>query len=262
MIKLMNLINEAPLGNVQANMVGWIIDSGANQHMTVSTLNMFGVIDIFDLNLTVGHSNGTLAKIKYVGNLNLSNKIVWLGHPFDQAMLHQDLNFTKDSHVSPCDICHKAKQTREPFPLSDHQTTSIDDIAITRNDKSKKQFTLSWSSAEAEYKSMAFATCEVIWLSNLLSDMGVTGLLPVVMYCDNSLALKIATNPVFHEKSKHFEIDVNLVRKKVASGVIKTEKIHSSQQTVDILTKGLGFDQHKELCKKLGILDMFSLDKT
>nr|GEV52775.1 stomatin-like protein 2, mitochondrial [Tanacetum cinerariifolium] len=118
------------------------------------------------------------------------------------------------------------------------------------------------SSAEAEYKSMASATCEMIWLSNLLTDMGVTGLLPVVMYCDNSSTLKIATNPVFHEKSKHFEIDVHLVRKKVVSGVIKTEKIQSSQQIIDILTKGLGSDQHKELCIKLGMLDMFSLDKT
>nr|GEY73305.1 hypothetical protein [Tanacetum cinerariifolium] len=72
MIKLMNLINEAPSGSVQANMA----DSGANQHMTISTLNMFGIIDIFDLNLTVGHSNGTLAKVKYVGNLKLSDKIV------------------------------------------------------------------------------------------------------------------------------------------------------------------------------------------
>nr|GEY03184.1 ribonuclease H-like domain-containing protein [Tanacetum cinerariifolium] len=55
-----------------------------------------------------------------------------LGHPSDQAqavnMLQQDLNFTKDSHVSPCDICHKAKQTREPFPFSDRQTTEIGEL--------------------------------------------------------------------------------------------------------------------------------------
>ncbi|GJV52458.1 ribonuclease H-like domain-containing protein [Tanacetum coccineum] len=55
--------------------------------------------------------------------------------------------------------------------------------------KSKKQSTLSRSSAEAEYRSMASATCKVIWLSNLLGDMGVKNLLPVVMYCDNSFAL-------------------------------------------------------------------------
>nr|GEV59029.1 putative reverse transcriptase domain-containing protein [Tanacetum cinerariifolium] len=53
-----------------------------------------------------------------------------LGHPSGQAvnMLQQDLNFTKDSHVSPCDIYHKAKQTREPFPFSDHQTTEIGEL--------------------------------------------------------------------------------------------------------------------------------------
>ncbi|GJY61079.1 ribonuclease H-like domain-containing protein, partial [Tanacetum coccineum] len=47
---------------------------------------------------------------------------------------------------------------------------------------------------------MASATCEIIWLSNLLGDMGVKGLLPVVLYCDNNSALQIAANPVFHEK--------------------------------------------------------------
>ncbi|GJR14992.1 ribonuclease H-like domain-containing protein [Tanacetum coccineum] len=114
----------------------------------------------------------------------------------------------------------------------------------------------------AEYRSMTSATCEVIWLSNLLGDMGVKNLLPVVMYCDNSSALQIAANLVFHEKSKHFEIDVHLVREKVASSVIKTEKIYTTQQIVDILTKGLDIEQHKILCGKLGMLDMFKLEKT
>nr|GEU46721.1 ribonuclease H-like domain-containing protein [Tanacetum cinerariifolium] len=128
--------------------------------------------------------------------------------------------------------------------------------------KSKKQSTLSRSSAEAEYGSMAFATCEVLWLSNLLGDMGVKNLLPVVMYCDNSSALQIAANHVFHEKSKHFEIDFHLVREKLASGVIKTEKIHTTQQIADILTKGHDIEQHKVLCDKLRMLDMFKLEKT
>ncbi|GKC10402.1 ribonuclease H-like domain-containing protein [Tanacetum coccineum] len=128
--------------------------------------------------------------------------------------------------------------------------------------KSKKQSTLSRSSAEAEYRSMASASCEVIWLSNLLVDMGDKNLLPIVMYCDNSSALQIAANSVFHEKSKHFEIDVHLVREKVASGVIKTKKIHTTQQIVDILTKGLNFEQHKILCSKLRMLDMFKLEET
>ncbi|GJT71676.1 hypothetical protein Tco_1030962 [Tanacetum coccineum] len=81
MMKLINLINEVPFGNMQAHMtgritMGWIIDSGANQHMTISIVNIFGIIDIFDLNLIVGHPNGTLAKIKYVGDLKLSEIVV------------------------------------------------------------------------------------------------------------------------------------------------------------------------------------------
>nr|GEU69298.1 ribonuclease H-like domain-containing protein [Tanacetum cinerariifolium] len=104
--------------------------------------------------------------------------------------------------------------------------------------KSKKQSTLSKSSPKAEYRSTASATCEVI--------------------CS---ALQIAANPVFHQNSKHFEIDVHLVREKVASGVIKIKKIHTSQQITDILTKALDIGQHSVMCEKLGLLDMFQLKK-
>ncbi|GJU27889.1 ribonuclease H-like domain-containing protein [Tanacetum coccineum] len=66
--------------NIKANGIsynlGWIIDSGANQHITSSTNNMTNVIDILELNITVGHPNGTTAKIRKVGNLKLTNNIV------------------------------------------------------------------------------------------------------------------------------------------------------------------------------------------
>ncbi|GJY46227.1 hypothetical protein Tco_0435290, partial [Tanacetum coccineum] len=91
MMKLINLINEVPSENMQANMAG-------NQTTTC-----------------------------YVSKSSWHNR---LGYPSDQAVdvLHFELNFTKDSYISPCDICHKAKQTIEPFPLSDHQTTSIGEL--------------------------------------------------------------------------------------------------------------------------------------
>ena len=124
--------------------------------------------------------------------------------------------------------------------------------------KSKKQATLSRSSAEAEYRSLASTTCEVIWLKNLLDSLGIKGLLPVDVFCDSNAAIQIAANPVFHEKTKHFELDVHLVREKVSAGVIKTVKIHTDLQVADIFTKCLGKRQHEVLCNKLGLFDMFA----
>ncbi|GKD29319.1 uncharacterized mitochondrial protein-like protein [Tanacetum coccineum] len=77
--------------------------------------------------------------------------------------------------------------------------------------KSKKQATLSRSSAEAEYRCMASITCEAVWLINLLNDLNVEGLVPVLLYCGSTSVIQIAANLVFHEKTKHFENDVHLV---------------------------------------------------
>nr|GEU66730.1 reverse transcriptase domain-containing protein [Tanacetum cinerariifolium] len=155
--------------------LGWIINSGDNQHMTDSTKDVFNVVDISSFMLTVGHPNGKHTKITAIGSLRLTignvlfdvlvvpkyndlnlGKIVgtgsesgglylfdidkigeyvnaksnfvfichvsselWhsrLGHPVDQVLsiLGKILGFSKKDHMSPCDICHKAKQTREP----------------------------------------------------------------------------------------------------------------------------------------------------
>ncbi|GJV27384.1 ribonuclease H-like domain-containing protein [Tanacetum coccineum] len=123
--------------------------------------------------------------------------------------------------------------------------------------KSKKQATLSKSSAEAEYRAMASATCEIMWILKLLQDLDLDGLAPVTLFCDNKSAIQIAANPVMHEKTKHFDIDVHLVREKVASGLIKTEKVDSKSQVADILTKALGTAQHTVLSKKIGLVNMF-----
>lgn len=66
--------------------------------------------------------------------------------------------------------------------------------------KSKKQPTVSRSSAEAEYRAMGSVTCELLWIINLLSDLQVKNLVPVCLYCDNVPAMQIAANPVHHER--------------------------------------------------------------
>ncbi|GJT07640.1 ribonuclease H-like domain-containing protein [Tanacetum coccineum] len=74
----------------------------------------------------------------------------------------------------------------------------------------------------------------------------------------SNVTIQIAANPVFHEKTKHFKLDVYFVREKVLAGIIKTVKISYDLQTVDVFTKCLGVVQHLLCCKNLGMLDVFA----
>ncbi|XP_019087510.1 PREDICTED: uncharacterized protein LOC109127357 [Camelina sativa] len=86
--------------------------------------------------------------------------------------------------------------------------------------KSKKQKVVSLSSAESEYRAMRKLTTELMWLKALLKDLGVNTSKPITMHCDNEAAIHIATNSVFHERTKHIEVDCHKVREQVQLGVI------------------------------------------
>ena len=125
--------------------------------------------------------------------------------------------------------------------------------------KSKKQNTVSRSSAEAEYRSLATLTAEVVWVTSLFKELCVKLESSTIIYCDSKAALQIAANPVFHERTKNIEIDCHFILEKILQGLIRTNYIISKEQQADVLTKALGRTQHDFLLSKLGLLNIFNI---
>ena len=124
--------------------------------------------------------------------------------------------------------------------------------------KAKKQHTVSRSSSEAEYRALAAATCELQWLTYLLQDLHIPFTTPALLYCDNRSALHLAANPVFHERSKHIELDCHLVREKLKAGLIHLLPIRSHSQVADLCSKVVPPRLFHTLMPKLGMVDIHS----
>ena len=105
--------------------------------------------------------------------------------------------------------------------------------------KSKKQDTVSHSSAESEYRAMDFAIREVAWLVKLLKEFLAPQEQPVAFFCDSTAEIHIANNDVFHERTKHLENDCYIVCEKILRGLIKTLHVRTENQIADMFTKPL-----------------------
>jgi histone deacetylase 1/2 len=104
---------------------------------------------------------------------------------------------------------------------------------------SKRQPTVSRSSAEAEYHAVANVVAECCWLRQLLSELRVAVPKATVVYCDNISYVYMAANPVHHRRTKHIELDIHSVREKVALGQLRVLHVPTTQQFADVMTKGI-----------------------
>jgi histone deacetylase 1/2 len=103
----------------------------------------------------------------------------------------------------------------------------------------RKQATVSRSSTEAEYKAVASATAELIWVQSLLRELRVSQHQSPVLWCDNIGATYLSSNPIFHTRTKHIEVDYHFVRERVAKKLLRIKFISSKDQLADIFTKPL-----------------------
>jgi hypothetical protein len=104
---------------------------------------------------------------------------------------------------------------------------------------SKRQTTISRSSAEAEYRAVANRVAEATWLHQLLQELRAPLHRATLVYCDNISAVYMSYNPVQLQRTKHIEIDLHFVRERVAVGDLRVLHVPTSSQYADIFTKGL-----------------------
>ena len=104
---------------------------------------------------------------------------------------------------------------------------------------SRKQNTVSRSSTKSEYKSLANATAEVVWVQLLLKKLGVFQPRLLSLWCDSLNATYLSASPVFHARTKHIEVDFHFVREQVAKKLLDIRFMSSLNQTTDIFTKAL-----------------------
>ncbi|KAJ9546217.1 hypothetical protein OSB04_025924 [Centaurea solstitialis] len=119
---------------------------------------------------------------------------------------------------------------------------------------SKKQNSVSTSTVEAEYVAAGSCCAQVLWMRNQLRDYGFQ-LSKIPIYCDNTLAIAIANNPVLHSKTKHIEIRYHFIRDHVMNGDVELHFVPTEYQLADLFTKPLDEKRFNQLISELGMLN-------
>ncbi|XP_020691953.1 uncharacterized protein LOC110106394 [Dendrobium catenatum] len=117
----------------------------------------------------------------------------------------------------------------------------------------KKQVTVAKSSTEAEYRSLASVVSYVLWFQRLVAEFQIPQSSPTTIFCDNTSAIALANNPVFHARTKHIEIDYHFISEHIHRQAIAIAHIATADQTAYILTKSLLPPRFQELRAKLTI---------
>jgi hypothetical protein len=120
----------------------------------------------------------------------------------------------------------------------------------------KKQQAISLSSTEAEYRATVNASQEALWLRQILSEFGFQQQHLTTLWCDNQSAIKLAKDPVQHQRNKHIELHMHFIRKLIHDRVIEVLFFPTEDQVADIFTKSLTEVKFSKLRSMLGVQEV------
>lgn len=96
-------------------------------------------------------------------------------------------------------------------------------------------------------------TKEIVWLRNLLNEIGTQQQYPTNLCCDNQSAIRLVFNPEFHKRTKHIDVQHHFVREKQADGSIEMQYLPTERQLADLFTKPLQGPRFEKLCQEIGV---------
>eukprot|EP00253_Pinus_taeda_P005098 PITA_05098 len=120
---------------------------------------------------------------------------------------------------------------------------------------SKKQSIVTLFTAEAEYVAATVAACQAVWMRRMLRSLGQEQAKATVIFCDNSSAIALSKNSMFHKRTKHIDTRFHYIRELVNNGEIVLEHCRTQEQVADILTKPLDQKSFQFLRKCLGMTE-------
>eukprot|EP00253_Pinus_taeda_P034682 PITA_34682 len=115
------------------------------------------------------------------------------------------------------------------------------------------------TATKAEYAATTAAACQAVWMRMMLS-LGQEQAKGTVISCDNSSAIALSKNSVFHKRTKHIDTRFHYIKELVNNGEIVLQHCKTQEQVVDILTKPLGQKIFESLRKCLGMTDNLAVE--
>ncbi|XP_019257715.1 PREDICTED: uncharacterized protein LOC109235926 [Nicotiana attenuata] len=186
--------------------------------------------------------------LKVLGNRSAEEGIVIILVYVDDLLITKSID---QLIIEAKQVSHQKFKPKDLVALSQQSLWMMyNDLPLDDVGKSKKQETVSRNLTEAEYRSMASTVAVVTWLLGLFQELGVAIKTSVLVLCDSKSAIQLDVNPIFHERTKHIEIDFHFIRDKIKARV-KLPSLKKHRAPLNMLSEGANFSVYYDIRVRL-----------